>query len=132
MQDQPTPDEIIQAVTEFLRSLAGPPMTANTAYQARVAANVLDLASRELRFGPAEEARETMRLRALLGRDGSSEELNAAFADALDRGALSILSPGVKDHLWETTLAKLSVDQPTYSGYLAALKARSAGPLKDT
>ena len=124
MQDQPTTDEIIKAAAEFLRGIAGQEMTPNIAYQARVAANALDLVSRELRFAPAENNLETQRLRALLGRDGSLEELNAALAEALDRGALSISSSAVKDHLWATTMAKLSIDQPSYSGYLAALKMR--------
>ena len=127
MQDQPTPGEIVKAVAEFLRSTAIQEAKPHIEYQARVAANVLDLVSRELDLGPKENALEIERLRAILGRDGSLEDLNAAFADALERGALLVSSPAVMDHLWATTLAKLSIDQPSYSGYRAALAMRG-GP----
>ena len=127
MQDQPTPGEMLKTVAEFLRGTWSEEAQAHIAYQVRVAANVLDLVARELAIAPPENSLEAGRLRAILGRDGSLEELNAAFAEALDRGTLSILSPEVRDHLWATTLAKLSIDQPTYSGYRAALADRD-GP----
>ena len=124
MQDQPTPVEMLKTVAEFLRSAGPKEAQPRVAYQARVAANVLDLVARELAIAPLENTFEAERLRALLRRDGSLEELNAAFAEALDRGTLSILSPEVRNHLWATTMAKLSVDQPNYSGYRAALADR--------
>src|SRR5258708_6772529 len=68
--------------------------------------------------------RAAMARPAILRCDGSLEDLNTDFAEALDRGRLSILSSKVWDHLWATTLAKLSVDQPAYSGYRAALTDR--------
>ncbi|HEY2678603.1 MAG TPA: DUF6285 domain-containing protein [Steroidobacteraceae bacterium] len=128
MQDQPAPVEIIKAVAEFIRSVGRREMTPNVAYQARVAANALDLVGRELSLAPGEEVLELERLRAILGRDGTLAELNAAFTEALDRGVLSMSRAEIRDHLWQTTLAKLSVDQPSYSGYLAALKMRRADP----
>ena len=124
MQDQPTPGEMLKAVAAFLRSAGPEHAQPHIAYQLRVAANVLDLVTRELAIAPMENVREAGRLRAILGRDGSLEELNTALAEALDRGTLSILSPEVRDHLWATTLAKLSIDQPGYSGYRAALTER--------
>jgi hypothetical protein len=124
MQDQPTPGEIIKAVAEFLRGPLTQELKPHIAYQARVAANVLELVGRELSMAGKENTLEAERLRAILGRDASLEELNAALAQALERGALSIASRGVEDHLWATTLAKLSIDQPSYSGYQAALAMR--------
>jgi hypothetical protein len=127
MQDQPTPGEMLKTVAEFLRGAGLQSAQPHIAYQVRVAANVLDLVVRELAIAPLENSLEAERLRAILGCDGSLEELNTAFAEALDQGTLSVLSPEVRDHLWATTLAKLSVDQPTYSGYRAALTDRD-GP----
>jgi len=124
MQDQPTPVEMLNTVAQFLRSAGPKEAQPRIAYQARVAANVLDLVARELAIAPLENAFEAERLRALLRCDGSLEELNAAFAEALDRRTLSILSPEVRNNLWTTTMAKLSVDQPNYSGYRAALADR--------
>jgi hypothetical protein len=125
MQDQPTPGEMLKTVAEFLRSAGPKQAQPHIAYQVRVAANVLDLVARELAIAPVENTLEAGRLRAILGRDGSLEELNTAFAEALDRGTLSMLTPEVRDHLWATTLAKLSIDQPTYSGYRATLAERT-------
>jgi Domain of unknown function (DUF6285) len=132
MQDQPTPGEMLKTVAEFLRSIGPQEGQPHIAYQLRVAANVLDLVARELAIAPLENTLEAERLRAILRRDGSLEELNAALAEALERGTLSIMSPEVRNHLWATTLTKLSIDQPAYSGYRAALIDRD-GPanLKD-
>jgi len=124
MQDQPTPGEMLKTVAAFLRSAGSKEAQPHVAYQVRVAANVLDLVARELAIAPLENTLEAERLRAILRCDGSLEELNAAFAAALDRGTLSISSPEIREHLWATTMAKLSVDQPAYSGYRAALTER--------
>ena len=66
-----------------------------------------------------------LRLRALLGADGTLAELNAALAQGIASGAVGP-SPALADHLWATTLAKLAVDQPRYSGNLAALAEKDA------
>ena len=47
-----------------------------------------------------------------------SAELQA-YLDELD-----LATPGVSDHLWATTMAKLAVDQPTYAAYRAELESR--------
>jgi N-acyl-D-aspartate/D-glutamate deacylase len=119
---------MIQAVVEFLRSSATQGAKPHIAYQARVAANALELVGREMDLAPREHSLEAERLRTLLGRDGSLPELNAAFAEALEQGALSMSSPAVLDHLWQTTLAKVAVDQPSYSGYQMALAMRRGLP----
>ena len=121
MQDEPRPAEMLAAVAAFLREVVIPEAKPRTAFQARVAANALDLVGRQIELAPAEEAAETMRLNALLGRDAPLADLNAAFAEALASGVLDLASPGVAAHLTATTLAKLQVDQPNYSGYRAAL-----------
>jgi hypothetical protein len=124
MQDQPTPSEILGAVAEFLRAVVAQEANPLVAFQARVAANALEMARRQLDLAPASDAAERDRLRAILGRDGDLAELNAAFAEKLASGALDLTSPGVAEQLWAATLAKLAVDQPTYSGYRAALAER--------
>ena len=124
MQDQPTPSEILGAVAEFLRAVVAQEANPLVAFQARVAANALEMARRQLDLAPASDAAERDRLRAILCRDGDLAELNAAFAEKLASGALDLTSPGVAEQLWAATLAKLAVDQPTYSGYRAALAER--------
>ena len=123
MQDEPTPTEILAAVAAFLRHTIVPDASPHTGFQARVAANALDLVARQIALAPGTDAEERERLAALLGREGDLGELNRALAEAIAGGALDPATPGLHDHLFATTLAKLAVDQPNYSGYRAALDA---------
>jgi Domain of unknown function (DUF6285) len=128
MQDHPTPSEIIGAVAQFLKTVVAAETTGATSFQARVAANALEMMRRQLDLAPAEDAAELARLRTLLGEDGSLAELNQRLADQIAAGILDLTTPGLKDHLWSTTLAKLAVDQPTYAAYRATLAERGASP----
>ena|SRR5579863_117171 len=124
MQDQPSPSEIIGAVAAFLRNVVAAETTGATSFQARVAANALEMMKRELDTAPAEDAAEIARLEALLGTSASLFDLNAELCRRIEAGEIDLDTPGLKDHLWATTLAKLAVDQPTYGGYRAALAER--------
>jgi hypothetical protein len=125
MQDHPHPSEIIAAVARFLKAEVIPELTGRTAFNTRVAANALEMMTRQLETQPAAEAAELDSLRAILGTDGDLATLNAELARRLTAGELDLATPGVADHLWTTTLAKLYVDQPTYWGYRAALAERT-------
>lgn len=126
MQDQPSPEEILAAVATFLRDTVVAESKPHTAYQARVAANAVDLVRRQISLAQASDAAETERLQKLLGRDGSLESLNVELADALAEGRLTLDTPGLHQHLIASTLEKLAVDQPNYSGYRAALAFKDA------
>jgi hypothetical protein len=65
----------------------------------------------------ASNAAEAQRLTELLGIDGSLLELNRALSDKIAKGEVDPKTPGLADHLWLTTLAKLAVDQPNYASY---------------
>ncbi len=127
MQDQPNPAEILAAVAAFLRAEITADITPHAVFQAKVAANALEIARRELEFGPAADAAEHARLQRLLGHSGSLLDLNRELAHRIAEGDLTLATPGLAEHLWATTLAKLAVDQPGYSGYRAALAERGAG-----
>jgi hypothetical protein len=131
MQDHPHPSEIIAAVARFLKAEVIPELSGRTAFNTRVAANALEMMTRQLETQPAAEAAELESLKAILGADGDLATLNAEFSRRLAAGELDLTTPGVADHLWTTTLAKLYVDQPTYWGYRAALAERSP-PTKET
>lgn len=117
MQDEPRPDELIKAVADFLRDQIAPQISGHAAFKLRVGINALDLVTRQLTLSAETDAEEHASLKALLGRDGSLLELNAELADRIASGAIDLSTPGVKDHLWRTTLAKLAVDQPNYASY---------------
>jgi hypothetical protein len=125
MQDHPHPAEIIAAVARFLKSDVIPELSGRTAFNTRVAANALEMMTRQLETQPAAEAAELESLKAILGADGDLATLNAEFSRRLAAGELGLAAPGVAEHLWTTTLAKLYVDQPTYWGYRAALAERA-------
>jgi hypothetical protein len=117
MQDEPTPTELIKAVADFLRTEITPAIKGHNAFKLRVGINALDLVTRQLALqGPAEAA-EAARLKALLGIDGSVMELNRALAEKIASGEVDLNTPGLKEHLWRTTMDKLAVDQPNYASY---------------
>ena len=164
MYDTPTPEELLAAVARYLRDDAGPalgrsgaqPDNSALAYQARVAANMLDMVRRQGLLAPAAEAAERARLEALLGQTGDTGEtgtadaigatrtpdmpgeidrtaddlatLNRRLADCIADGSLDLATPGLANHLWRTTLDKLAVDQPGYATYLQVLAAPAAAP----
>lgn len=125
MQDRPGPDELLGSVIDFLREIVVPEAKPRTAFQARVAASVLELVWRQIEFGASGEEVERQRLIGLLGATGTLEELNMRLADAIAEGILGLSTPGLAEHLRATTLEKLAVDQPHYSGYRAALQGEA-------
>ena len=125
MQDRPTPAEVIGAVAAFLRTTITAQTTGATSFQARVAANALEMMKRELDLAPAEDAAEHDRLKALLGMDGSLFDLNVELSRRIAAGEIETSSPALTEHLWATTMAKLAVDQPTYASYRAELATRA-------
>jgi hypothetical protein len=117
MQDEPTPSELVKAVAEFLRQDITPQVSGHSAFKLRVAINALDLVTRQLALQGDSDAAESARLAQLLGIDGSLLELNRALAERIASGEADLNTPGVAEHLWQTTLAKLAVDQPNYAAY---------------
>jgi hypothetical protein len=125
MQDEPRPDEILTRVANFLKGPATRESGPHIAFQLRVAANAVEICQRQLTLAPKAEAEELARLRALLSIDGDLPALNRELAMRIRAGELTLATPGLAEHLWTTTMAKLAVDQPNYSGYRAALAERS-------
>ena len=117
MQDEPTPTELIKAVADFLRNEITPVIKGHNAFKLRVGINALDLVTRQLALEPGSDAAEAARLSRLLGKQGSLDELNRALAERIAKGEMDLQTPGLADHLWQTTMAKLAVDQPNYASY---------------
>ncbi len=151
MFDSPGVEELLAAVARYLRDEAGPALGAGSApadhaalaYQARVAANMLDMVRRQGLLAPAADAAERARLQALLGETcevgevgevggpGAAADLarlNQHLADRIADGTLDLAAPGLADHLWRTTLDKLAVDQPGYASYLRCIADAATGP----
>ena len=117
MQDEPTPTELIEAVADFLRNEIAPVIKGHNAFKLRVGINALDLVTRQLALEQGSDATEAARLRRLLGMDGSLMEMNRALSARIANGEVDLQTPGLKEHLWQTTMNKLAVDQPNYASY---------------
>jgi hypothetical protein len=118
MMDQPSALELVTAVREFIEKHAMPELQGRTAFHARVAANALAIVARELESGPGAGKEERAGLEALLGRQGSLDELNRDLCRRVRAGTLAVDDKALAKHLTQTTLAKVAIDQPTYSGYV--------------
>jgi hypothetical protein len=125
MQDEPTPSELIKAVADFLRNELAPEIGGHGAFKLRVAINALDLVTRQLTLEQGSDAAELTRLTQLLGMQGSLGELNGVLADRIAKGEADLQTPGLTDHLWQTTIDKLAVDQPNYASYRRELGGNS-------
>src|SRR6266567_610889 len=117
MQDEPTPTELIKAVAEYLRNEITPEIKGHNAFKLRVGINALDLVTRQLALQGDGDAAEAKRLKGLFGMEGSLLELNRALSDRIASGEVDLQTPGLADHLWQTTMDKLAVDQPNYASY---------------
>ena len=117
MQDEPAPEELIKAVADFLRSDIAPAISGHNAFKLRVSINALELVTRQLTLESRSDAAEAARLSRLLGLQGSLAELNRMLADRIANGEIDLQTPGLADHLWQTTMDKLAVDQPNYASY---------------
>ncbi len=120
--NRPTRDELLEAVAEFLEKRVMPRLDKHTAFHTRVAVNVLNIVRRETKEGPRLDTEELERLKSLLGREGTLDELNAELCSRIRSGDMDHRNKDLMEHLFLTTLGKVSVDQPIYSGYRRALE----------
>jgi Domain of unknown function (DUF6285) len=124
MQDEPKPTELIKAVADFLRSDIAPAISGHNAFKLRVSINALELVTRQLKLEQGGDAAEAARLSRLLAMQGSLAELNRTLADRIAKGEVGLQTPGLADHLWQTTMDKLAVDQPNYGSYRRELETK--------
>jgi hypothetical protein len=122
MQDEPTPIELTKAVADFLRNDITPMIAGHNAFKLRVAINTLDLVARQLTLEQGSDGAEARRLAQLLSVEGSLIDLNRALAGKIANGELDLQTPGLSEHLWQTTMDKVAVDQPNYASYKRELE----------
>ncbi|MDO7836425.1 DUF6285 domain-containing protein [Sphingobium sp. HBC34] len=126
MQDEPNPLEILRAVATLLREELMPQLVGASAFNARVAANALDLVQRELALPATAAQEENGALSSLLGMDGDTQGLTTELARRIADRSIDPADPAVERLLWSITEAKLNVDQPAYGGLKRVLALRAA------
>lgn len=112
--------EVLSAVGEVLERVVaaqGQP-DARLTHDARVAARLLTQAQRETALGSTAWEGERERLYALLGmearEDLSPEALRAALCERITGDAQALDRQTLHDHLWQTALERLAIDNPAY------------------
>jgi aminoglycoside phosphotransferase (APT) family kinase protein len=120
--DMPRGDELLMSVRDFLRGDVMDATRGRTSFLARVASNSLDIVLRELQIGPAHRTRERHGLERILGRSGDLEPLRWELVHALRDGSMPLDRAGLADHLRQTVVTQVAIDQPRYSGYQTAAR----------
>ncbi len=130
MQEGPSSPEMLEAIVSLLKERIAPKLEGHDAYALRVAINSLGIVKRELELRPDLEAAEAERLRELLGHDGTVSELNAELCQKIRDGDFTLSDKSVVEHLKQTAMDQVSVDQPRYSGLAYALEQTSGWQTK--
>ena len=115
---RPTALELVAAVRGFLEQEVASQLTGATAFNLRIAVNVLAIVEREL-AAEDDSAAATARLGALLGADPGlgREALEEKLVAALRSGAFGLASPGLLTHLRADAVRQLGIDNPRYGSY---------------
>lgn len=117
----PRNDELLISVRDFLRADVMSATSGRTQFMARVAANSLDILLRDMQLGPALRQAEHQRLIAVMGHEGPHEVLRWELVERLRDGSMALNHKGLVEHLRETVVGELAVDQPGYSGFRSAM-----------
>ncbi|MGE0743472.1 MAG: DUF6285 domain-containing protein [Hyphomonadaceae bacterium] len=120
MQDHPPPARILEIAIAHLREAVLPALSGRAAFDMRVTLGALGLVQRALMLTPASDAAEQARLQDLLGQHGDLDALNRLLCASIEAGEMNADTPGLREHLRQTAMEKLAVDQPTYSAYRRA------------
>ena len=117
----PTTETLLHSVARYLREQYEEEGLGRDRFLARVAANSLGIAGRDLSLGPPARRAEHARLRELLDSDAGLGTLRARLCDALRDGSMPLDTPGLADHLRSTVAEQVRIDQPDYHGLATAL-----------
>ncbi|MFZ4121861.1 MAG: DUF6285 domain-containing protein [Caulobacterales bacterium] len=116
MYENPSTEAMLGAVSTFLRGTCLPALEGRDAFLARVAANVVDIARRELLLGPEALKTEHVLLSDLVGeRDASLDQLRLSMAVGLRSGAFDVSTPGLLAAFERIAADRVRIEQPTYA-----------------
>ena len=111
---RPTATDVLDVVRQYLERDLSPLTPPQHQFQLRIVGRLLDTVRRELECKPAADAAELQRLCALLGRDGSPDELNRLLAGRIRAGELATDDPALLAHLRRTIEDSLRINNPRW------------------
>ena len=118
MNNPPSKEELITSVIEFIENDIIDELVGQKRFHAHVAKNSLQIILRQLKLEEKNNRFEKNRLKEILKMDKDLNELNKILCQKIDYEEIDINNNDLIDHLFKTTLEKLSIDQPNYSAYL--------------
>jgi hypothetical protein len=118
MNNPPSKEELITSVIEFIENDIIDELVGQKRFHAHVAKNSLQIILRQLKLEEKNNRFEKNRLKEILKIDKDLNELNKILCQKIDDEEIDINNNDLIDHLFKTTMEKLSIDQPNYSAYL--------------
>ena len=122
MNNPPSKEELIISIINFLENDIISELKGQKRFHAHVAKNSLNIVLRQLRLEKENNSKEKKRLKEILKIEGNLKDLNKILCEKINNEEIDINNDELIDHLYKTTMEKLSIDQPNYSGYLAEKK----------
>ena len=119
MNNPPSKEELIISIIDYIENDVISELKGQKRFHAHVAKNSLNIILRQLRLEKENNSKEKKRLKEILKIDGDLIELNKILCEKISNDEINIKDNNLIDHLYKTTMEKLSIDQPNYSGYLA-------------
>ena len=119
MNNPPSKEELIISIINYIENDVISELKGQKRFHAHVAKNSLSIILRQLRLEKENNSKEKKRLEKILKIDGDLIELNKILCEKINNDEINIKDNNLIDHLYKTTMEKLSIDQPNYSGYLA-------------
>ena len=119
MNNPPSKEELIISIINYIENDVISELKGQKRFHAHVAKNSLNIILRQISLEEENNSKERKRLTEILKIDGDLKELNRILCEKINNDEINIKDNDLIDHLYKTTMEKLSIDQPNYSGYLA-------------
>jgi hypothetical protein len=113
------------SVRDFLRDCVMKKVEGRDKFLARVAANSLDIVTRELALAPRHLQGELNRLRKMFSSNQDLSALRERLVKAIREKEFSLANNELQLHLRTTVVNQIAIDQPNYSGLKKAILAGS-------
>jgi len=120
--DSPRTDELLTEVSSFLRDEVMTSTQGRTRFLARVAANAVDLAKREVEHLSEYRNWELASLQSMFGSsEDELEVLRWRLVKKLREDEVDLKDEQLRSHLRQTVANQVALDHPSYSGYQQAI-----------